>query len=402
MEAASDVKITQGASIYRDTWAEVNLDAIAWNVRQTRQRVGPNVRIMAVVKADAYGHGALPVSRAALGAGADALGVATLDEALYLRRSGIDAPLLVLGYVAPTYAHLAAKERITVTVVSSSHARALTQERFDPPLQAHLKIDTGMGRLGVRSAEELDQVVQALAGSSVRLTGAFTHFAQADARDKTHARGQLRKAKALFHRLTERYAVTAQSIDTGSMPSSEPLLFHAANSAAVIDLPDSYFGMVRLGISLYGVYPSDEVNKEGFPLKQALRLYTRIVHLKTVPAGTEIGYGSTHVTSRETKVATLPIGYADGIFRALSNRGYFRVRDVRCPILGRVCMDQVMIDVTDVPGVQEGDLVTVYDEETLGELAKIAGTIPYELLCAISKRVPRVYVSGEGRHRGIE
>jgi alanine racemase len=339
------------------------------------------------------------VSRAALAAGADALGVATLDEALYLRRSGIDAPLLVLGYVAPSYAHLAARERITITVVSSSHARALTQERFDPPLQAHLKIDTGMGRLGVRSTEEIDDVVQVLAGSSVQLTGAFTHFAQADARDKTHARGQLQKVQALFDRLTERYTATAQSTGTGSMPSSERLLFHAANSAAVIDMPDSYFGMVRLGISLYGVYPSDEVNKESFPLKQALRLYTRIVHLKTVPAGTEIGYGSTHVTTRKTKVATLPIGYADGILRTLSNRGYFRVRDVRCPILGRVCMDQVMIDVTDVPGVEEGDLVTVYDEETLGELARIAGTIPYELLCAISKRVPRVYVSAENGYR---
>ncbi|MBX6395323.1 MAG: alanine racemase [Alicyclobacillaceae bacterium] len=374
--------------LYRDTWAEVNLDAIAFNVHQTRQRVGPKVKIMAVVKADAYGHGALPVAMTALAAGADALGVATLDEALALRRGGVDAPVLVLGYVAPPHADKAADEHITITIVSAAHAKALSQVDLHRPVEAHLKIDTGMGRLGVRSMDEMEETLKILAGSSVRLTGAFTHFAQADARDKSHARGQLSQAKAYFERLRELW------------PGPDRPVFHAANSAAVIDLPDTYLDMVRLGISLYGVYPSEDVNMNGFPLQQALRLYTRIAYLKTVPPGTSISYGSTHVTQRETKVATLPIGYGDGLFRNLSNRGYVFVRGVRCPILGRVCMDQVMVDVTSVPGVKEGDLVTVYDERTLYDFARLLDTIPYELLCAVSKRVPRVYVSG-GRIVGV-
>jgi alanine racemase len=366
--------------MYRDTWAEINLSHIAHNVKATRKLIGSQVRLLAVVKADAYGHGAVRVSRTAILAGADWLGVATLDEALTIRRGGICAPVLVLGYVSPMFANVAAEHDVTLTVVSVEHARALKESQCSKTLSVHLKVDTGMGRLGVLSPEDVAEVVRILDGSRVRLTGAFTHFAQADSLDKSHANGQLDAVRRAFECLVE------------AGPIREELTFHAANSAAIIDMPESYFDMVRIGISLYGVYPSDEVKKDRLNLRQALSLYTRVVHVKRVPAGTTIGYGSTYVTDRETLVATLPIGYADGLFRSLSNRGFVKIGSVRCPIIGRVCMDQVMIDASCVPSLQVGDVVTVYDEETLPELARLAGTIPYELLCAISPRVPRVYV----------
>jgi alanine racemase len=367
--------------MYRDTWAEVNLGHIAHNVKATRALIGSQVHLMAVVKADAYGHGAVPVSRTAIEAGADWLGVATLEEALVLRKSGIRAPILVLGYVSPLYANVAAEHDVTLTVVSVEHATSLKDIQSPKPLSVHLKVDTGMGRLGVLSPDDVVEVVRTLDGTRVRLTGAFTHFAQADSLDKSHAYGQLDAVRRAFERIVEVW------------PGREQLTFHTANSAAIIDLPESHFNMVRLGISLYGVYPSDEVKKERLNLRQALSLYTRVVHVKRVPAGTTIGYGSTYVTDRETLVATLPIGYADGLFRALSNRGFVKIGSVRCPIIGRVCMDQVMIDASLVPSLQVGDLVTVYDGETLPILSRLADTIPYELLCAISSRVPRVYVN---------
>lgn len=366
--------------MYRDTWAEIHLSHIAHNVKATRALIGSQVRLMAVVKADAYGHGAVPVSRTAIQAGADWLGVATLDEALAIRRSGICAPILVLGYVSPMYANVAAEHDVTLTVVSVEHARSLKEIQCSKALSVHLKVDTGMGRLGVLSPDDVAEVARALNGSCVRLTGAFTHFAQADSLDKSHACGQLDLVRRAFGRLVE----------VGL--KREELTFHAANSAAIIDMPESYFDLVRLGISLYGVYPSDGVKKDRLNLRQALSLYTRVVQVKHVPPGTTIGYGSTYVTDRETVVATLPIGYADGLFRALSNRGFVKIGRERCPIIGRVCMDQVMIDASRVPSIQVGDVVTVYDDETLPILSQFAGTIPYELLCAISPRVRRLYV----------
>lgn len=369
-----------GTGIYRETWAEINLNCIAHNVSQVKKRIGVDVKLMAVVKADAYGHGVMPVSQIALEAGADVLGVATLDEALALRRGFVDCPIMVLGYVAPEFAALAALEHITLTVISVAHAKALVAAVASSPLEVHLKFDTGMGRLGLCSIQDLDDVVYTLGESPVTITGAFTHFAQADSLDKQHARTQLKAAHAFFQRLAKK------------VRNPDRLLLHAANSAAIIDLPESYFEMVRLGISLYGVYPSDEVIQASLPLKQALRLCTRIVHLKTVPKGTTIGYGSTFVTKTDTAVGTLPIGYADGLPRGLSNRGYVLVKGIRCPIIGRVCMDQCMIDVTSVTDLAVGQEVIVYDQDTLAELSALAGTIPYELLCAVSKRVPRRYL----------
>ncbi|MCL6594095.1 MAG: alanine racemase, partial [Alicyclobacillus sp.] len=359
---------------YRETWAEVDVDAIAHNVRCARAQTGEGVMMMAVVKANAYGHGALPVARASLAAGASWLGVATLDEALQLRQAGLTAPILVLGYVDSRWAAVAVRHQVTLSVVSVEHAQALSAT--GEPVCVHLKLDTGMGRLGVRTDQELAAVEQILQTSRMRLTGAFTHFAQADAADKSHARRQLQQARAWFSVLQAH--------------SQQRLTFHSANSAAIFRLPESHLDMVRLGISLYGVAPADDVLNAG--LRQALRLYTRVAMVKHVPAGTEIGYGSTFVTTQATTVATLPIGYADGLPRVLSNRGYVQIRGQRCPIVGRVCMDQIMVDVSGVPEVQTGERVTVYDETSLPELSALAGTIPYELLCAVSPRVPRLYL----------
>ncbi|MHB1626951.1 MAG: alanine racemase [Bacilli bacterium] len=366
--------------MYRDTWAEVDLGCIADNVRQVKTWIGSNVRLMAVVKADGYGHGALPVSVTALAAGADWLGVATLDEALELRRAGIVAPILVLGYVAAEYADVAAEYDIVLTVVSVLHATALARMTTDRPLRVHLKIDTGMGRLGVRTDDEIERCGAILRGSCARITGAFTHFAEADSRDKRHALHQLALAQS-------RFLIVKQYMDGADEP-----VFHAANSAATLSIPEAHLDMVRFGISLYGIPPSDEVDAEHVPLRPALRLLTRIAQLKTVPAGTTIGYGRTYSTTAETRVATLPIGYADGVLRALSNKGYVTVKGRACPILGRVCMDQIMVDASSVPDVKEGDVAAVYDEHSLRNLSRLAGTIPYELLCAISRRVPRTYI----------
>ncbi|MCL6600381.1 MAG: alanine racemase [Alicyclobacillus macrosporangiidus] len=372
---------------WRDTWAEVDLGAIMENVRSIRRHIrrpaGPGghaetgPKLMAVVKADAYGHGAVPVARAALAAGADWLGVATLGEAMELREAGLRAPILVLGYVDAQHAPIAADAGVTLTVASLTHAFTLAETALSQPLSVHLKLDSGMSRIGVRTVEEVHQVAAALDGTPVRVTGAFTHFARADEADLAPALEQWEWAQPLFDAVRSRWPADA-------------LLLHAANSAAILALPAAHLDMVRLGISLYGVYPSGEVART-VPLRQALRLYTRVVQVKRVPAGTAVSYGGTHVTPAPAVLATLPIGYADGLLRALSNRGYVQIRGARCPMVGRVCMDQVVVDATAVPDVQEGDVATVYDEHSLADLADRAGTIPYELLCAISRRVPRVY-----------
>ncbi|RIV21895.1 alanine racemase [Alicyclobacillaceae bacterium I2511] len=374
---------------YRDTWAEVDLGAIAHNVEAVRQRIGTKVKLMAVVKANAYGHGAIPVATTALASGANALAVATLDEALALRQADIQAPILVFGYVNPEYLAVAAENRIILTVISVDHARALAaqdgQLQASTAYQVHLKLDTGMSRIGVQSVTELEQAVAALAGTRGRIVGAYTHLARADELDKTSARQQLALARVWFQRLRE------------IVPNPAQLTLHAANSAAVLDLADSYFSMVRLGISLYGVYPSAQVDRSAVYLRQALRLYTRVVHLKQVPPGTPVSYGGTFVTAQTTRLATLPIGYADGLMLKLSNRGFVTLANRRCPIVGRICMDQTLVDVTALPGVQVGDRVTLYDSDSLNELAELAETIPYVLLCAISERVPRVYTGGLSR-----
>lgn len=369
----------------RPTWAEIDLDAIAHNMRELRRIAKPEAKICAVVKANAYGHGAVPVSRKVLAAGADFLGVAVLSEALQLRRAGIDAPILILGYTPPEQAEEVVKYDLSQTVFQWEVARALSDaaRRLGKKAKIHVKIDTGMGRIGFLPGEEAVAEIKKIAAlPHLYLEGIFTHFAMADACDKTFTYRQLKIFLELIKRLEQ-----------------EGIVFsfrHAANSAALIDLPETHLDMVRPGIALYGLYPSPEVKREKVELVPAMTVKSRIIQVKKVPTGTPVSYGCTWRAPRPTVVATLPIGYADGYTRLLSGKGEVLVKGKRVPVIGRICMDQCMIDVTDVPEVKQGEEVLIFGRdgrETLPveELAAKIGTINYEIVCMLGERVPRYY-----------
>jgi alanine racemase len=372
--------------MHRPTFVEIDLGAIAANVRAIRDAVGPRVKIMPAVKADGYGHGAIPVSRAALSAGADMPGVASVEEAVELRDAGIRAPILVLGCSAPDSAPEIVELAVAATVCDLRFARELAAEaaRRNKIAQVHVKVDTGMGRLGVAPEDAVELVTSLSLLPSLKLEGVFTHFPSADESDRSFTEEQIRIFKGLLRELDDR--------------GTRPTFAHAANSGAILDYPESYFDMVRPGIAIYGLYPSPDVTKS-IPLRPALTLRTRIVFLKELPPGKTVSYGRTFTTRRRTKVATIPVGYADGYSRLFSNRGEVAVKGHRAPVIGRVCMDQTMIDVTDVPGVGVADEVVLlgggFEYLAVERAAETLGTIPHDVVCAIGKRVPRVYV-GEG------
>lgn len=378
---------------FRDTVAEIDLDAIRHNVRQFREHLAESVRLMAVVKADAYGHGAVPVARAALSAGADCLAVAFLDEALELRAAGISAPILVLGYTPPRAVEEAVKNDVTLTVCSGEVVEALGRlaARKGRSVDVHVKVDTGMGRLGLLE-EDVDSFLSLFARfPHLRIGGVFTHFACADESDKGYTHFQHRRLLGFVDRLRE--------AGTG-MP-----FVHCSNSAAAIDLPEYAHALIRLGISMYGYYPSEEVSRHTVRLKPALTLKTKIVRLKRPPAGTGVSYGKTMTVDGSRWIATVPIGYADGLNRGLSNRGAALVRGRRVSIVGRICMDQTMLDVTEAMPVSVGDEVVLYGRQgdeviSVDEVARLLNTISYEVTCAVGRRVPRVYLEG-GRQVGV-
>ncbi len=366
----------------RPTTAYIDLNALAHNFQEARRRAQGR-KILAVVKAQAYGHGAISVSKHLLGLGADMLGVALVEEGRELREAGIDAPMLVMGAVIPSQAEALVALRLTPVVFTPEMARALSgaARRLKTRVPVHVKIDTGMGRIGIapEAAPAFIKELRDLDGLMVQ--GLMTHFADADLRDKQFASMQMDRFGTLLKELDAR---------GGAIP-----LRHAANSAAVLDYQQALFTMVRPGLMLYGYNPLEE--ETGADLRPVLSLVTRIVFLKKVPAGVPISYGRTFVTGRESLIATVPIGYADGYNRGLSNKGEALVRGVRARVAGRVCMDMCMLDVTEVPGVREGDEVVLIGEQggrriTADELAVKTGTIAYEVLCGISSRVPRVYV----------
>lgn len=367
----------------RKTRAVVDLARIRDNLHALRSCVATGVRQMAVVKADAYGHGAVPVARAALETGAEWLAVATVAEGRELRAGGIAAPTLVLGPVTRQEAEAAVGHDLAVTVCTPAGAQHLAQAGQDRGTRArvHVKVDTGMGRLGVPT----EQAVEFIAGLSTTpglyLEGVFSHFASADEADLTFARHQLQC-------FTEVLAALAQR-------GIRIPLRHMANTAATLLLPASHLDLVRLGIGLYGLYPSAEVPRT-VELQPALRWETRICHLKTVPAETPLSYGATFRTAGPSRIATLPVGYADGYPRLLSNRGRVLVNGQAAPVVGRVCMDMLLVDVTAIPGVNENTPVTLLgqdgDQEIRADhLAALCDTIHYEILCAIGKRIPRRY-----------
>jgi len=369
----------------RPTWVEIDLSAIGNNTRRLKSLVGPRVRLLATLKADAYGHGALKVARTVLHNGASMLGVATVSEAAPLRNAGISAPILVFGYVPLWQMREAVRLNLTVTLYALESARALSRAALalGQIMKIHVKIDTGMGRLGVW-AEQIDEILTLLqeivALPGIELEGIYTHFAMADAQDLTHARMQL-----------ARFQDVLRVVETQHL---RPPLVHAANSAATLSLPEAHFDMVRPGIALYGMDPSTEVRlPEGF--RPALSFKTQVAQVKVIPAGECISYGCTYTTDRPTRVAVLPVGYADGFRRAPANWGTVLIHGQEAPLLGRICMDQCMVDVSHIPQVRMGDEVVLIGRQgtaTLSaeQVAQRLGTINYEVVAEILARVPRV------------
>jgi alanine racemase len=369
----------------RPTWLEIDLSAIANNTRRIKELVGPQVRVLASLKADGYGHGALKVARTALHNGASMIGVATVSEATPLREAGIGAPILVFGYVPLWQMREAIRLDLTITLYALDAAQALARaaQALGKTARVHIKIDTGMSRLGIR-AELIPDILQ-LAREihrlpNLELEGIFTHFAKADAEDLSHAYLQL-----------ERFQNVLQVIESEGL---RPPLVHAANSAATLSLPEAHFDMVRPGIALYGLAPSPDVPlPEGF--QPALSFKTQVAQVKLVPAGEGISYGCTYITERPTWIAVLPVGYADGFRRAPTNWGAVLIHGQEAPLLGRVCMDQSMVDVSHIPGVRVGDEVVLIGQQGTATLsaetvAQRLGTINYEVVAEILARVPRV------------
>jgi len=368
-------------------WAEVNLDAIRHNIKQLMGITSPGAKFMAVVKADAYGHGADRVASVALEEGAAYLGVARAAEGEKLRLSGIDAPILVLGYTPPSEYSTLLKYNLSQTVYDLEDARELSTAavKSDKTAVVHVKLDTGMSRLGFQAGEQASvRAILALANlPNLEIEGIFTHFASADSRNKGYTVMQWQKFNMV--------------LDALKREGLEFRYRHVANSAAIIDMPETHLDMVRAGIAIYGYYPSNEVHSERVDLKPAMSVKAVVTHVKRVPPGTGISYGITHVTTKDSVVATIPAGYADGYNRLLSNRGEVLLHGRRAPVTGRVCMDQFMVDVSHIPGVEKGDIVVLMgrqgeEEVTADEIATKINTISYEVLCAISTRVPRVYI----------
>jgi alanine racemase len=367
----------------RPAWIDVDLAAIAHNVRAVHAHLRPPAQLMAVVKANAYGHGDIPVAHAALEAGATWLGVNLVDEGVRLRQAGIRAPILILGHCPPNQAAQVVEHALIPTVNTRETAQALDilARQGGRILDVHIKVDTGLSRYGLLP-DEVVAFARWLAGlPGLRLQGLWTHLACADEADKSDAQRQFR----LF-------------LDVRATLQASGLVFplsHVANSAATIDLPEMHLDLVRCGLAIYGLYPSDAVSRS-VALRPALQLRTRVVRLRLLPPGTGVSYGRTFVTTRPTWAALLPLGYGDGVPRSLSNRGSVLLHGKRAPIIGRICMDQFVVDVTDIPGVREGDeavVIGAQDQEAISadELAKLVGTISYEIVTNLSSRLPRRY-----------
>lgn len=370
----------------RPTWVEINLDAIAHNVRAVRKKIGEDIEILAVVKADAYGHGAIETSRVLLKNGVKLLGVAIPEEGIELRKAGINASIIILGSLLPEQLDSVVAFSLTPTICDRFIAKELSYraQKLLKKLKVHVKIDTGMGRLGVWHEDAVNLIKEIKHLNNLEIEGIYTHLATSDEKDKGFAYEQI----GLFINVLKQ--LDAQNIH---IP-----LKHAANSGAILDIPASYFNTVRPGLVLYGLYPSNEVSRS-IRLQPAMTFKTRIAYIKDVQKGVTIGYGRTYKTSKQSTVATLPVGYVDGYSRSFSNRGEVIVNGYRAPIIGRVCMDQCIIDVSDIPDVSVGNEVILYgksasggaEEISIETAASLIGTIPYEIVCTIGKRVPRVY-----------
>jgi alanine racemase len=374
----------------RPTVCFVDLDALRWNFRQIRSRVGPQVKVLSMVKANGYGHGAPAISKALTTEGSDAFGVATLEEAVELREAGIRAPILVLAGAYPEQSDQFFDNALTPVIHALESLRELDAAVHSrrKTLNVHLKIDTGMGRLGLLATEFDSWLPKIKKLKALKIDGVFSHFSHAENVEGSYTQQQLKLFQTIVGRLR------AEGIS--------PSLVHLANSAATITLPAAYFDMVRPGLMLYGIYPSPAMGSQ-ICLQPVLSWKTRILQLKKVPVGSSISYGQTFITKRESLIATLPIGYADGYPRLLSNRGEVLINGKRAPVVGRVCMDLTMIDVTDIGKTQQGDEVVLLGRQgdteiSADEMAVWAETISYEILTSIGARVPRIHYNTQEDH----
>lgn len=371
---------------YQRVTAEIDLDAVAYNIKNIRKKVKKETMIMGVVKADAYGHGAVEVSKVLLYNGADWLGVAMIDEAVQLRKNNIMVPILILGYTPEAEIEDVVRYDIIQTVFSYEMAKMVSDAavKLGKTAKIHIKADTGMGRIGFIPEENIgDEVLKISKLPNIEINGIFTHFSTSDEKDKTFTKLQYDRFK---------YA-----IDEIEKKGIKLAVKHCANSAAIMDFDDLGFNMVRAGIILYGMYPSDEVIKENLSLKPVMSIKTHISYVKKVGKNIPVSYGRTYYTDKESVIATVPVGYADGYIRKMQNGGRVIVNGHYANIVGRVCMDQFMIDITDVPDVSSGDEVILMGSDgklsiTAEEIANVLDTINYEVVCMIGKRVPREYI----------
>ncbi len=380
---------------YQRVYAEIDLDAIRNNMNNMKAHLAPGTRMIGVIKTDGYGHGAVPIGKELeLLDYVWGYAVATAEEALLLRHAGLKKPILVLGYTFPYSYESLIREDIRMAVFRydtleelSQTCAALKREGVDARAKVHIKVDTGMSRIGIMPDDKgLAFVQSALETENVDVEGIFTHFARADEADKTPAKRQLSAFCSFLQKIRER---------TGK----EIPLRHCSNSAGIVEMPIANMDLVRAGITLYGLWPSEQVRRDIVSLTPVLSLYSHIVYVKEIEEGTQVSYGGTFTAASKMRIATLPVGYGDGYPRGLSGKGYVLVHGRRAPILGRVCMDQFMIDVTNIPEAEYGDRATLIGQDgqetiTMEMLGELSGRFNYELACDLGKRIPRVYTKG--------
>ena len=372
---------------YSRVYAEIDLDAVLYNMESMRGNIAENTKIMAVIKADGYGHGAVEIAEAI-----DHLdyvfgyAVATVEEGLILRKHGIEKPILILGYVFPDQYEAMIRAEIRPTVFTAEMAEELSEaaEKTGMDCKIHFAIDTGMGRIGYQVTEEAaDEMTRLAKLPHIMVEGIFTHFAKADEIEKEPT-----------HRQIELFTHMIQMLEQRGVKIP---IHHCSNSAGIVEIPEANMDLVRAGITLYGLWPSDEVDKTKISIKPALSLITHVAYVKELEAGHSISYGGTYTTKETRRIATIPVGYADGYARSLSNKGDVLIHGRRAPICGRVCMDQFMVDVTEIGDVKKGDEVTLLGRDgdefiSIEEIGDLCGRFSYEFACDISPRVPRVYI----------
>ena len=385
--------MTVTSDMFSRSCVEIDLDALKNNIREIRRVTSPNADVMAVVKADAYGHGALEFAELYEQLGADFFAVSNLEEALQLRIGGIKLPILILGYTPASYAKELSDNNISQAILSLEYAKELSEsaKTFGVCVKSHIKIDTGMSRIGIMCQDTKrdnapEEVMEIFSLSNLEIEGIFTHFAVSDEKEsgEEYTLHQIECFEYIINSLKE------NGIDT------DKIIKHCSNSAAIMDYKSAHMDMVRAGIILYGLSPSSKL-KGQIALKPAMEIKSVVAHIKDVEAGTTISYGRTFEAEKKMKIATVPIGYADGYIRNLANDAYMIVKGKKAKVVGRICMDQCMIDISEIEGVKVGDTVTVVGktgntEITMDDVASWTGTINYEVVCLVGKRVPRVYV----------